>query len=456
MKATKIISSLSFARVSALALWAGAMLLNTNLHAQQRKLSLSEALEQASAGNKELQIQRLEVLHQNERASEIRGRMLPSLNFNSGINHYFDRQVIFLPGSFAGTAKDVQDVAVGGLNTFSASVSLYQPIVSESVRRQHSTAAIEQNMQQEKSADYEANLRFAVTSAYFEIVVLRQELLLQEGSLERNNKELSDSKALFAQGRALKSDTLRSYIAVENTRSVISYLKSSLSVAGARLKRLMGSSEPEELVPTDELVPAEDFAAFRALQLQYLESQSLIRPDVKLQELSIRHQQSVLKSIQGEKLPQLSLVGQYQVQAQDDGLELNNYVYPQTSFLGLQLSIPLFNGKKLVHQARQVKIRIEQEELKLADLTEKAKLEIAEIFSNWEDASSQLAIQQKTIEAAKLHYNMIKDRYKNGLSSKLQLSDAEVSLTMAQLNHLKNIFEIKLLTLQLKKALGKL
>jgi outer membrane protein len=218
----------------------------------------------------------------------------------------------------------------------------------------------------------------------------------------------------------------------------------------------MGSSEPEELVPTDELVPAEDFAAFRALQLQYLESQSLIRPDVKLQELSIRHQQSVLKSIQGEKLPQLSLVGQYQIQAQDDGLELNNYVYPQTSFLGLQLSIPLFNGKKLVYQARQVKIRIKQEELKLADLTEKAKLEITEIFSNWEDASSQLAIQQKTIEAAELHYNMIKDRYKNGLSSKLELSDAEVSLTMAQLNHLKNIFEIKLLTLQLKKALGKL
>lgn len=455
MKANKIFS-LSFARALALAPLLAAVFINAAAHGQQRNISLKEALETASAGNKELQIQKLEVLHQNERTKEIKGRMLPSLNFNSGINHYFDRQVIFLPGSFAGTAKDVQDVAVGGLNTFNASLSLYQPILSETVRRQRSTSMIEESMQQEKSADFEANLRFAVTSAYFELVVLHKELTLQKSSLARNSKELIDSRALFAQGRALKSDTLRSYITAENTRSVISYLQSSLSVAGARLKRLMGSTGNEELVPIDELSPEEDFAEFKALQLQYIQSEALTRPEIKWQELSIQHLQSVLKSLQRESLPQLSLIGQYQVQAQDDDLDLKNYVYPQTSFLGLQLSIPIFNGKKLVHQARQAKIRIEQEELKLTNLTEKAKVEIEEIFANWENASSQLALQQKTIEAAELHYNMISNRYRNGLSSKLELSDAEVSLTMAQLNHLKNIFEIKLLTLQLKKALGKL
>lgn len=456
MKTNKIFSSLSLARASAIALSVGFLLLNTDLYAQQRKLSLDEALEQATAGNRELQIQRLEVLHQGERTKEVKGRMLPSLNFSSGINRYLDRQVIFLPGSFAGTAKDVQDVAVGGLNTFSAAVSLYQPIVSESVRRQRRTAIIEENIQQEKAADYEANLRFSVTSAYFEIVVLHRELTLQQRSMERNSKELIDSRALFAQGLALKSDTLRSYITVENTKSVISYLKSSISVAGAKLKRLLGSSGTEELVPTNELVPDEDFAEFNALRLQYLESQSLARPDLKVQELSIQQQQSVLRAIQGEKLPQLSLIGQYQIQAQDDDLNLNNYVYPQTSFLGLQLSIPIFNGRKLVYQTRQAKIRIEQETLRLSDLTEKAKLEIVEIFSNWENVSSQLAVQQKTIEAAELHYTMISNRYKNGLSSKLELSDAEVSLTTAQLNHLTNIFEIKLLTVQFKRALGKL
>ncbi|HYD91517.1 MAG TPA: TolC family protein, partial [Flavobacterium sp.] len=341
-------------------------------------------------------------------------------------------------------------------NTLSASVTLSQPLVSETIRRQRKVAGIEESMQQELSADYESELRFAVTTAYFEMVILKKELTLQESSLIRNSRELIDSRALLNQGRALKSDTLRSYIALENTRSVISYLRTSLSVAGSKLKRLIGSSELGELIPSDELVPADDIAEFKALQLRYYEAGSLSRPDLKRQELSIRHQQSLLRVIQGERLPQLSFIGQYQVQAQDDDLDLNQYVFPQTSFLGLQLSIPVFNGKKLTHQSKQAGIRIEQEKLKLADLTEKAREEIAEIFANWENAYSQLAVQQKTIEAAELHYNMINNRYKNGLSSKLELSDAEVSLTMAQLNHLKTIFEIKLLTVELKKAMGEL
>ena len=442
--------------ISALVLLFACMMANIDAQAQQRRLSLQEALEHASAGNKELQIQKLEMFYQKERTREIKAMMLPSINFQGGVSHYFDRQVNFLPGTFAGTQKDVQDVAVGGLNALNASVSLSQPILSESVRRQRKAAVLEETMQQERTADFEAELRYAVTFAYFEMVVLQKELHLQQSSLSRSTKELDDSRALFAQGRALKSDTLRSFIAAENTKSVISQIKSSLSMSGLRLKRLIGIDENEDITPADGLVSEKDFEEFEALQLQYLTANSLSRPDLRWQQLSVEHQQSLLRAIQGAKLPQLSLVGQYQLQAQNDDLDLNQYVYPQTSFLGLQLSIPVFNGKKLAYQSNQAKIRIEQEKLRLADLTDQARLEIAAIFSSWEDASTKLAVQQKTIEAADLHYSMINNRYKNGLSSKLELSDAEVSLTIAQLNHLRNLFEIKLLVVELKKAMGKL
>lgn len=457
MKATKfiVVRTSLFRAISSVILLI-ALLYGPDTLAQQRKLSLKEALDQATEGNREMQIQRLEVLYHKERAKEIRGRMLPSLNINSSVNHYFDRQVIFLPGSFAGTQKDVQDVAVGGLNTLNAGVSLSQPILSESTRRQRKTASIEELMQQEKTTDLQSELRLAVTHAYFDIVVLQKELALRERSLARTRRELDDAKALFAQGRALKSDTLRSYIATENTKSILSHLRSSISVAGFRLQRLLGLDDSQELILTDEMVPADDIAEFMALQQQYTATETLPRADLKLQELSIQHQHSILKSIEGEKLPQLSLVGQYQIQAQDDGLDLSNYVFPQTSFLGLQLSIPVFNGNRIAHQSRQANIRVQQEKLKLGDLTQKAKLEIASIVANWEDASSRLAIQQKTVEAAELHYNMINNRYKNGLSSKLEVTDAEMALTQAQQNHLNVVFDIKILTAEMKMALGKL
>lgn len=457
MKASKFITiPSSVLRAVPVILFAVVMLASRDTHAQQRKLSLKQALDQAEGANKELQIQKLEVMHQKERTKEIKGRMLPSLNFHSTISHYFDRQVIFLPGSFAGTQKDVQDVAVGGLNALNAVVSLSQPLLSEGTRHQRKTAAIAELMEEEKTTDFRSELRFAVTRGYFEVVVLQKELELHENSLKRNNREFEDSKALFAQGRALKSDTLKSFIAVENTKSAISFLRSSITLSGLRLQRLLGLDGGQELILTDMMIPADDMAEFIMLKEEYMEAETLSRPDIKLQELSIQHQGSLLKSIRGEKLPQLSLIGQYQVQSQSDDLNLGNYTYPETTFLGLQLYIPLFNGNKLTHQSRQAKIRIEQEKLKLTDLTQEARLEITGIVSNWEDASSKLTIHQKTVEAAELHYSMINNRYRNGLSSKLELSDAELSLTQAQQHYLKTIFDIKILTAELKMSMGKL
>ena len=91
------------------------------VYAQKRTLSLTDALELAKQGNKALQVQALEELKVKEMTRETRGALLPSISGNVGYSYYFDRQAIFLPGSFAGTDKSVQDIAVGGKNRPSAS-----------------------------------------------------------------------------------------------------------------------------------------------------------------------------------------------------------------------------------------------------------------------------------------------------------------------------------------------
>ena len=49
---------------------------------------------------------------------------------------------------------------------------------------------------------------------------------------------------------------------------------------------------------------------------------------------------------------------------------------------------------------------------------------------------------------------IVNDRYKNGLSSRLELSDAELALTEAKMNQLTLIFNLKIAKLHLDKALG--
>lgn len=423
------------------------------LYAQERDLSLKEALEMAVKGNKELQIQTLEEIRYKEITRETRSRLLPGISATGGYSRYFDRQVIFLPGSFAGTSKAVQDITVGGKNAFNGFLSLNQPVLMENARRQKEAAVINEKIQKEKTFDLESQLAFQISASYFELLMMNSQLTLQEQSLLRNNRALVDTRSLFAQGRGLKVDTLRSYIAVENLKSSISYLRNNIEVSGIQLKRLIGLTEATAIRPTDSLNVAHDQAEFYTLD-HALKTAELNRHDIRLQKLSIEQEQKQLSASKAERLPQASIVGQYQLQAQADHLSFGSYTVPRTSFLGFQVTVPIFNGNRTNAQINQARIKVRQEMIRLNDVKDEMNAELAAISSRWKEANSQLVIHKTTVEAASLNYTMMNDRYKNGLSSRLELTDAELALTQGKINYLQAVYHLKILHVELQKSLG--
>ena len=93
--------------------WTGIALFATlSLHAQDRKLSLPEALTIARENNKGLKIEMLETKSAHEETNISKAFMLPSISATGGYSYYFDRQVIFMPGAFTGNdTEPVVDVA---------------------------------------------------------------------------------------------------------------------------------------------------------------------------------------------------------------------------------------------------------------------------------------------------------------------------------------------------------
>ncbi|WP_342330594.1 TolC family protein [Pedobacter sp. FW305-3-2-15-E-R2A2] len=423
------------------------------LHAQKRELSLAEALAMAANGNKELQVQTLEEIRYKEITREAQSRLLPNISANAAYSRYFDRQVIFLPGSFAGTDKAVQDIAVGGKNVFNGFLSLNQPLFLENARRQRQAAVINEKIQKEKTTDLQSQLAFQISASYFNLLLMNNQLSLQQQSLSRNTRALEDTRALFAQGRSLKVDTLRSYIVVENLKSSISYLSNNIEVSGIQLKRLIGLNERAEIKPGDSLNIESDQAEFYTLE-QALKTAELNRHDLKLQRLSIEQGEKQLSVSKAEHLPQASIVGQYQLQAQADHLSLGSYTWPRTSFLGIQFTVPIFNGNRTNSQINQARIKLQQEKIRLDDLKEETNAQLAAVISRWKEANAQLSVQKTTVEAAELSYVMMNDRYRNGLSSRLELTDAELALTQGKLNYLQAVYHLKVLHVELQRSLG--
>jgi len=424
-----------------------------SVYAQEKALALKDALEMAKHGNKALQAQVLEEIHAQEMTREAKGGLLPTVSANAAYSRYFERPIIFLPGSFAGTDKAVQDVAFGGKNAFDVFVSLHQPILAPTTQQLKKGSKINEQLADQKTADLKSRVVLQVSTRYLDILMMDRQLELLEQSLKRNVKAMEDARSLLTQGRGLKSDTLRSFVAVENLRSSVSYLKNRMEVSSMELKRLIGLDEPTDIVLTDQLEIGNSQGEFYQVE-EALQIAEQHRNDLHIQQLAIDFQQNKLKVAQAGLLPELSLIGQYQVQAQADNLKFGQYALPRTSFLGLRLSVPIFNGNRTKSQISQARIKARQEEIRLSDLKDEVKTELATIISKWKEAVTQLGIQETTVKSAELNHQIIDDRFKNGLGSRLELTDAELALTQAKINYLNAVYNLRMLHVSLQHALG--
>ena len=142
------------------------------------------------------------------------------------------------------------------------------------------------------------------------------------------------------------------------------------------------------------------------------------------------------------------------MQAQADNRQFDSYRWPRTSFLGLQANIPLFTGNKINSHIRQSKFRAQASELELQDATDKARTEVAALESKLREVLQRLTAFERTVDAAELNYKIVNDRYKNGLSSRLEITDAELSLTEAKMNRLSAVYNVRIAKLEMNKALG--
>ncbi len=423
-------------------------------HAQQT-LTLDEAISMAYQGNKTLKIQNLEELRSKQAIKEAKTAWLPNVALNGNISRYVDRQVIFLPGTFAGTDKDVQEVNVGGLYQYSGAVTFNQTLFSLKANKQLRSSQIEEQIKRQQTGDLESRLIREVTKTYFQVLLAQKQLVLLEKSLYRNEKALKDAKSLYFQGKGLKTDTLRSYIAVENLKASVSYQLSSIRLSKIQLKQLLGFDENYDFELEDSLTLEDHYDALTVFD-ESISIENLKRHDLSIQKLIIELEENRLATVKATQSPQISFIGQYQLQSQSDDAKIKSYTWHNTSFIGVNLSIPIFSGGKTTAKLKQHQLKLQEEKIKMEDLYNTVKLELATIISDWNHAKLQYETQKRTVEAAEVNYAMNNQRYSNGIGSKLEVTDAELALTSSQINYLYAIYNLKMSKTELKRALGEL
>jgi outer membrane protein TolC len=358
----------------------------------------------ALTSNPELKSSSLEVDKAAQGKVIARSLFLPSVYAGAQANHYFQLPAFFGFGENAEGSK-IPYGRFGGADQFAASVSLVQPLYNPLAfpTFQHSQLRQQQSSLSGKSK--EIAVLSEVKETYLQVLVLQERIRLTQESINRNQKVLQDSRLLFIQGKGLRVDTLRAYTSVKNLQPDLVKLTYAIETGKLRLKALIGVETLEDFTLTDSLTlpVAEDVPSEEEVYEEVVRN----NPDFQLLKLQTQLDKQTTRAVSSLRKPVLSFVAQYQVQTQANDLEYGNAHYPTSSFVGLQLSVPVFTGLSTQAKVKQAQLSEHQSELKTYYTRENLKARVHQAIANNKEALLRLETTAVVQETAQLSYNII-------------------------------------------------
>jgi outer membrane protein TolC len=157
----------------------------------------------------------------------------------------------------------------------------------------------------------------------------------------------------------------------------------------------------------------------------------------------------------GNRLPTISAVGAYQVSSQTQNMDYSNAYFPGSSFVGIQVAVPLFTGMSNQAKVRDASIERNQWELRATDAYEQLRATTHQLVANSRESLIRLQTTATVSETARLSYSIVEYRYKKGVSSRLELTDAELALATAQTNYLEAVYDYLSARIALLRLMGR-
>jgi outer membrane protein len=112
--------------------------------------------------------------------------------------------------------------------------------------------------------------------------------------------------------------------------------------------------------------------------------------------------------------------------------------------VGVNVEIPVFNGFLYSARAREATLKAQAAQERLRDLRDRISRDVRTSWLNATNAYERLAVTQQLLEQANLALNLAQSRYKLGLGSIVELSQAQLQQTQAQITNAQAGYDCRL------------
>jgi len=286
-----------------------------------------------------------------------------------------------------------------------------------------------------------------VAAAYYNALMARKSLEIADANLERLIKYRDAAEARFKIGEVTRTVLLRAEGELSGARSDRLQARNALELALAVLASNCGIKDPFTL---RESAPEEgDIPLLAAVQGQAFAG----RADLKSLEVQKQIVANQTRFTEGAFWPSLSLFGVY------TGADQNpppGSLNRESIYAGAALNFPFFEGGLRKAEVAEAKARERQAALFYEELKKSIEIEIRTAHLDLVTQKGILQFLNDQFAFARDNYRAVTRQFEFGLSSSLDVMDANTLLVSAEQKVASASYNYRIALLRLKKAAGTL
>lgn len=413
-------------------------------------LTLEEALRRAEAQSESLVIAGAGSSRAQADLKRTNSQRYPQISFSGSYDRTLASEFsgVFGGGDQGGGDIDFSDLPFGQANAYRFALSGSQLLYSGGrVGKQRQQADVGIRNAELTVAATRAVVQFEVTEAFYNVALSERLLGIAQSGFDQADAAYQQTRQSYEAGRLPEFEVLRAQVQRDNQRPVVIRARANRDRAMLRLRQLLElpADQPIELAvdleAADLAAPAPFAEALAAVQ-QNLDLAS--RTSLAQAELGVRLRQLGIEVVRSAKRPTVSFVSQYSATnypssvLPDFGRIRNNWT------LGALVTMPVFAGFRIPAEEAAAKADLTEAEARLKQAREFAALQRSTALQDMEAARAAWEATAGTITQAGRAYEIAELRFREGLSTQLELSDSRLALQSAQANRAQAARDLQL------------
>lgn len=441
-----------------------AILVTSGLNAQQggreTEITLEQAIEMALANNPQINRALLAIDDADELVNIAYSEVYPDITSTINYTRNIELPVQFLPAEIVGgTPGTLAPVSFGTDNNWQGGFTVTQNLFKGEAIVALKSSAVFRKVQEENFRAASQEIITQTRIAYYAVLAAQEQLRLQNAQIRRLESNLENNKVRANAGLVDDYAVLRIEVQLSNQKPQQIEAKYAVDEAYRNLNVAMGLpvtfgfkvigslnrfdilSESAEESSNAHLKKVDKMNPY-TFNTGIVDSSALTenRGDIRIAEATLRLQEKEILAVKSRFLPTLTASYNLQWSAAEAGSP--NFFEDARRFqtLGVNLSLPIFQGFSRMANLDRAKIQYKdvEEQKRMAILM--AQNEVASAGEELDKIFETASARKQAVDQANTGYDRAKKRLESGLGSQLELTEAEIQVREAEVNYAIMVF----------------